>query len=119
MCSRMCEPRIRAESQRGCDQSFDSMPGMVHERSAVKGPTLDAVSPLLTSESCCPNCATAERLYLSRKIIAQARAFQTGVGPFDTAVTLLALDTVAGSGSNGGPPAAPYARAAAFSILRI
>src|ERR1700730_2641580 len=47
VCAFMCERHARAESQRHCGQSSDSMPGMAHDHSAMDHPGVEAVSAVL------------------------------------------------------------------------
>ena len=72
----------------------------------------------MASQSCPSNCDRAERLNLSRKVVPQVTAAQTGVVVLDTRATFLAPDTATAWSSDVGH-APPTASAASFSILRI
>ena len=119
VCAFMCERHARAESQRHCSQPSDSMPGMAHDHSAMDHPGVEAVSAVLVSQSCQTNCVIAERLNVSRKVVPQLTVVQAGAVALKAAAKFVAPDPAAAWSADGGPPAPPTARGAAFSILRI
>jgi hypothetical protein len=118
ICAFMCERHARAESQRHC-QISDSMPGMVHDHSAMDHPVVEAVSEALVSQSCQTNCTTTERLNVWRKVVPQVTAVRSSAVVLSTTAESLVPDFTAVLGLDSGPPAPPPARAASFSILRI
>src|SRR5581483_5563196 len=75
-CALMCERHTRVESPRHCVQSSDTMPGMVHDHSAMNPPAVEAMSPVIVSQSCQTDCVTAERLDASRKVVPQVTVVQ-------------------------------------------
>jgi hypothetical protein len=121
MCALMCERHSRAESQRHCISSADSdtMPGMVHDHSAMNHPAVDASSLVMVSQSCQTSCVTAERLNSSRKVVPQMTEVRTAVVGVDTAADSLMPDPASAWSSDSSPPSPPPAHSASFSILRI
>jgi hypothetical protein len=119
MCSLMCEHQLRADLQRHCNQEPGAMPGMAHHRSSSTHPSIDAVSQLLQSGSCCQDCATSEGLYLAVKTVPQTRVFRTGVERLNATAKSLARGTIAAWSSDSDPPTPPDSHATAFSVLRI
>lgn len=117
VCALMCERHSRAETQRHCSQASDTMPGMAHDHSAMNHPGVDAKSPVLVSQSCRANCVTAERLNVSRNVIPQVTAIQTGTVLLDIRAELPTPDPGSAWSSDSSPPSS--ASAASFSILRI
>jgi len=77
------------------------------------------MSSLLVSQSCEPNCVTAERLNLSRKDVPQVTVVQSGAVVLDTTAKFSTPDPAAAWGLDSGPPSPPSTYAASFSILRI
>jgi|SRR5216684_5737619 len=119
VCAFMCERRARTEIQRHCSQPSDSMPGMVHDHSAMNHPGVDAMSSELMSQSCPTNCVAAVRLNVWRKVIPQVTVVRSSAVVLGNMAKFLAPDFTAGWGLDSGPPAPPSAHAASFSILRI
>ncbi len=113
----MCERHSRAEPQRHCSQASDTMPGMAHDHSAMNHPGVDAKSLVLVSQSCWANCVMAERLNVSRNVIPQVTAIQTGTVLLDIRAELPTPDPGSAWSSDSSPPSS--ASAASFSILRI
>ena len=119
VCAFMCERHARAESQRHCSQTSDSMPGMVHDHSVMDHPVVVAVSAVLVSQSCLTSCVTSERLNVWRKVVPQVTVVRSSTVVLSTTAEFLAPDFTAVWGLDSGPPARSPARAASFSILRI
>jgi len=94
------------------------MPGMTHDHSAMNHPPIHPERPVMASQSCPSNCDRAERLNLSRKIVPQVTAAQTGAVALDTWATFLEPNT-ATTWSSGLGHAPPTASSASFSILRV
>ena len=119
MCALMCERHTRAESQRHCISSSDTMRGMVHEHSAMNHPAVEAMSLVMVSRSCETACVTAERLNASRKVVPHVTVVQTPAVVLDSTTEFLAPGFTAAWGLDSGPPAPPSVHAASFFILRI
>src|SRR6266849_5937539 len=119
LCALMCERHPRAESQRHCSQPSDAMPGMAHDHSGMNHPGIEAISSLLVAQSCQPNCVTAERLAVLRKVVPQVTVVQTAAVVLDTAAKFLVPDPAAAWILDSGPPSPPCGYAPSFSILRI
>ncbi len=119
VCALMCERQSRAESQRHCVQSSDTMAGMVHDHSAMNHPAVQTMSLVMVSHSCLSNCVTAERLNASRKFVPQVTVVESGPVVLDTTAEFAAPDPAIAWSADNGPPASPTAHGASFSILRI
>ena len=74
---------------------------------------------VLMSQSCQPNCVTAERLNVLRRVIPQVTVIQRGTVILDATAEFLTRDPAPAWSSDSGPPAPPPGHAASFSILRI
>ena len=119
VCAFMCQRHLRAERQGHCVPPADTMPGMVHAHSAMNHSSVEAVIPVLVSQSCRSNCVTTERLAASRKIVPQVTAVWSGAVALGATDEFLAPDTAAAWNVDGSPPFSPPAYAASFSILRV
>jgi hypothetical protein len=119
VCALRCERRVLAESERHCGQPSYGMPGMAHDHSAMNHPRVQAMSPAMVSHSCQTNCAVAERLNTSRKIVPQVTVVERGAVVLDTTADFASPDPAAAWSADNGPPAPPTAHGASFSILRI
>src|SRR5260370_31492156 len=95
------------------------MPGMVHDRSGMNRPGVEAISAALVSQWCQTNCATAERLNVWREVVPQGREVRSRAVVLSTTAEFLALDFTAAWGFDSGPPAPSPPHLAPFSILRI
>lgn len=95
------------------------MSGMAHDHSAMNHPGVETMKAVLASQSCQPNCATAERLAFSRKIIPQVTVIRTGAVVLDTAAKSPVPDPAAAWILGSGPPSPTSAYAASFNVLRI
>lgn len=119
ICALMCERQAQAKGERHCSHPAESMPGMVHDRSAMNHPGVEAISAVLVSQLCQTNCVTAERLNVWREVVPRVtEAGSRAVVPSTTA-EFLALDFTAAWGFDSGPPAPSPPHLASFSILRI
>lgn len=118
LCALMCERHRGTESQIHCGQHPQAMPEMAHDHSAMSHQGMCPERPVMASQSCSSNCDRAEPLNLSRKVVPQVTAAQTGAVVLDTWATFLAPDT-ATTWSSGLGHAPPIASVASFSILRI
>ena len=125
MCALMCERHTRAERQRHCVSSsetmpgMDAMPGMAHEHSVVDRSSVEGVSFVMVSQSCQTSCVRAERLNVSRKVVPLVTGVQTTAVVLDRTSEFLTPGFNAAWGLDSGPPARMHARAVSFSILRI
>ena|SRR2546428_9537345 len=119
LCALMCQRRSRAESQRHCVQPTDTMRGMAQGHSAMNHTAVEDMNFVMVSQSCQTNCATAERLNVSRKVVPQVTVVQSGVVVLETTAKLVSPDAAGAWSSDSGPPTPPAAYSASFSILRI
>jgi hypothetical protein len=119
LCALMCERHARAESQRHCSEPSDTMPGMVHDHSAMNHPSVEAMSAVLMAQSCQTNCVTAERVNVWRNVVPQVTLVRSGAVVLRTTAEFLAPDFTGAWGLDSGPPAPPPPHRASFSILRI
>ena len=119
ICALMCERHTRVQTQRHCISPSDTMPGMVHEHSAMNHSAVEAMSLVMVPRSCETACITAERLNASRKVVPQVTAVQTAAVVLDRTTEFLAPVFSAASGLDSGPPAPTPTSAASFSIPRI
>ncbi len=119
MCALMCEGDTRVQTQRHCISSSDTMPGMVHEHSAMNHSAVEAMSLVMVSRSCETACVTAERLNASRKVVPQVTVVQSAAVVLDRTAKFLAPGFTAAWRLYSGPPAPTLTCAASFSILRI
>ena len=98
----------------------ESMPGMVHDHSAMNHSGGMAMRPMLVSQSCQPNCSIAERLAASRKIVPQLTVVESGAVILESATAkFVEPEFTEASSSDSGPPAATTAHFGSFSVLRI
>jgi hypothetical protein len=118
-CALMCERYSRAEAHHHCGQDSDPMPGMAHNRSAMHHSDMGDITLIVAAQSCRTDCAVAERLNTSRKIVAQLTVVQTGAIVLDASPKCLDRDLESAWSLDCGPPSFPSAHAASFSILRI
>ena len=119
VCALMCQRQAQAKGQRHCSHPPESMPGMVHDRSAKNHPGVEAISAVLVSQLCQTNCTTTERLSVWRKIVPQVTAVRSRAVVLSTTAEFLAPDFTAAWGFDSGPPAPSPPHLASFSILRI
>ena len=92
---------------------------MDHGHSAMNHPAFEDTRLVVVSQSCQTNCVIAERLNVSRKVVPQLPVVQTGAVVLKATAKFAAPDPAAALSADSGPPAAPTARGASFSILRI
>ena len=95
------------------------MPGMAHNHSAMHHSGIEEMTLVAGAQSCRTDCAVAERLNTSRRIVPQVTAFQTGAVVLEASPKCLHRDLESTWSLNSGPPSYPSAHAASFSILRI
>jgi hypothetical protein len=95
------------------------MPGMAHNHSAMHHSRSGDITLVGGAQSCRTDCAVAERLNTSRKIVAQLTVVQTGAIVLDTSPKCLDRDLDSAWSLDSGPPSFPSAHGASFSILRI
>ena len=119
VCALVCAGHARAESQRHCSQPSDTMPGMVHDHSAMSHQRVEAISAVLMSQYCQPNCITAERFNVWRKVVPQETAVRSGAVALGTTAKFLAPNLTGAWILDGSPPSPHPAYAASFSVLRI
>ena len=119
VCALMCERQVQAKGQRHCSHPPESMPGMVHDRSAMNHPGVEAISAVLMSQLCQTNCVIAERLTVWREVAPPMTEVRSRAVVLRTTADFLALDFTAAWGFDSGPPAPFPPHLASFSILRI
>jgi hypothetical protein len=121
VCALMCERHSRAGAQQQCGEDSDSMPEMVHNHSAMHHAVVGKVILAVGAQSCPTDCAKAERLNISRKVIPQVTAVETGavVLLLDASSTFLAPQVVAAWSLDSGPPSLTSAYTPSYSVLRI
>jgi hypothetical protein len=95
------------------------MPGMAHNHSAMHHSSSEDMTLVGGAQSCRTDCAAAERLNTSRKIVPQVTVVQTGAIVLDASPKCLDRDLESTGSLDSGPPSFPSAHAASFGILRI
>jgi hypothetical protein len=119
VCAFMCERHLRAEAQRHCGEDSDSMAGMGHDHSAMHHASIGDVTLAVEAQTCQTDCATAERLSISIKVVPQVTGVQTGVVVLDTTFKFLAPDLQSAWSLDSGPPSLSPAYPSSYSVLRI
>ena len=92
---------------------------MVHDHAAMSHMAVEGMSPASVSQTCQTNCATLERLAVSREAVARVIAVQRGTVALETTVKFLGSDLATSRSVDGSPPEPLSAYASSFSILRI
>jgi hypothetical protein len=123
VCALMCEMHLRAQVHHQCGEDSDSMPGMAHNHSpmhhhAVGELALVDATVVVDGQSCQTDCAVAERLNISRKVVRQVTAVQTAV-VLDATAKLLDRDVQSAWSLDSGPPSFPSVHTASYDVLRI
>jgi hypothetical protein len=95
------------------------MPGMAHNHLAMHHSGSGDMTLVGGAQSCRTDCAVADRLNTSRKIVPQVTVVQTGAIVLDASPKCLDRDLESAWSLDCGPPSLPSAHAASFSILRI
>lgn len=95
------------------------MPGMAHNHSAMHQSGSREVTLVMAAQSCRTDCAVAERLNTSRKIVPQVTVVLTGAVALDASPKCLDRDLESAWSIDSGPPSFASADAASYSILRI
>jgi len=95
------------------------MPGMAYDHSAMHHSDVGDMTLVVQAHSCQSDCAVAERLNTSRKIVPHVTVVQTGAVVLDASLKYLDRDLESAWSLDSGPPSFPSAHAASFSILRI
>jgi hypothetical protein len=119
MCALMCERHSRADSRDRCSQNASPMPGMAHADSAMHHHALRNISLVVESQSCQRDCAVAERLNISRKVVPQVTVVVTTAVAMDATFKFLVPGLRAACNLDSGPPSPPPAFTASYSVLRI
>ena len=115
----MCLRHEPVEIQRHCGQPSDAMPEMGHDHAAMNHAAVEAMSPVVVSQSCQMNCFKAERLAVSRKTFLQLTPVQSSAVALDITSKYLVADLATSRLVDGTPPKPFSVYAACFSILRI
>jgi hypothetical protein len=95
------------------------MPSMGHDHSAVHHSAVGDMTLVLQEHSCLSDCAVAERLNTSRKLVPQVTVVQMDAVVLDPSPKCLDRDLESAWSLDDAPPSFPSAQAASFSILRI
>lgn len=121
VCALMCERHSRAGTQHDCGEGSDSMLGMAHDHSAMHHAVVENVILAAGAQSCQTDCAKAERLDISKDVVPQVTAVETGaiILILDATSKSLPAQLVAAWSSDSGPPSFPSAHTANYSVLRI
>jgi len=118
-CALMCERHSRADAHHHCGQDSDPMPGIAHDHSAMHHSAVEDMTLVMQAHSCQADCAVAERLNTSRKIVPQVTVVQTGTVVLDASPKCLDRDVESAWSLDSGPPSFPSGYSASYSILRI
>ena len=121
VCALMCERHSRAGTQHHCDEDSDAMAGMAHDHSPMHHAVVENGILVAGGQSCQTDCAKAERLNISRKVVPQVTAVETGavVLVLDATSKFPPPQVVAAWSLNSGPPSFPSAHTASYGVLRI
>ncbi len=118
-CALMCVRHQRAESQRHCGQPSETMLAMAHHHTAMNHAAVEAMSPVVGSQSCQTNCFTSERLVVSRKTVLQVTPVQSATAALGITAKLLTPDLATSRLADGTPPKPYSVHVSSFNILRI
>ena len=92
---------------------------MAHNHSTMNQPGVEIVSSGLITHSCKMNCASTERLAVSRKSVLRVTPIHNGTMALDATAKVL-LPHLGGSGRlDGTPPELVSLHTPHFSVLRI
>jgi hypothetical protein len=119
VCALMCDRHSRADANHHCRQDSDPMPGMAHDHSAMHHSAVGETTLIVQARSCQADCAAAERLNISRKVVPRLTVVQTGAVVLDASSKFLGPHVEGSWSLDGGPPSLPSAHTASYSILRI
>ena len=121
LCALVCERHSRAEAHHHCSTDSDPMPGMAHNHSAMHQYVVGDMIFVLGAQSCQTDCAVVEQFNISRKVVPQVTAVETGavVLVLDATSKFPPPQVVAAWGLDSGPPSFPSAHTASYSVLRI
>ncbi len=93
---------------------------MAHGHSGMHHSVIAAATLLMVhAQSCQRDCALAELLNISRKVVPQLAAVQAGAVVLDAPPQFLDRDLESAWSLDSGPPSFPFAHTASYSILRI
>jgi hypothetical protein len=95
------------------------MPGMAHNHSATHHSVVGDMTFVVEARSCQTDCAVAEQINISRKVVPQVTVVQTGAVILDATSRFLAPHLESAWSLDSGPPSFPSACTAFYSILRI
>lgn len=95
------------------------MAGMPHSHSAMHQSGVVDIPGLVAAQSCGTDCAVAERLNISKKVVPRVIVVQTGTVVLDASSEFLGFQVVAAWSLDSGPPSFPAAHTASYSVLRI
>ena len=95
------------------------MPGMAHSQSLMHHAGVGGVTLIVQAKPCQADCAAAERLNISRRVVPQVTVVRTGAVVLDATSKFLAPHLETAWSLDSGPPFLPSAYTASYSILRI
>ena len=95
------------------------MPGMAHNHSATHHSVVGDMTFVVEARSCQTNCAVAEQINISRKVVPQVTVVQTGAVVLNATSKLLAPHVESEWSLDSGPPSLPSVYTASYTILRI
>ena len=119
VCALMCAHHSPAGTQHHCGKDSDQMSGMPHNHSAIHHSGIRDIRLVVAAQSCGTDCAAAERINISRKVVPQLKVVQTGAVVLDACAKFLSPHLEGSWSLNSGPPSFPSAHAASYGILRI
>jgi hypothetical protein len=95
------------------------MPGMAHNHSAMHRSFVVDMTLVAEAQSCKTDCAAAERINISRRVVSEGIVVQTGAVVLDASSKFLAPHLADAWSLDSGPPPFPSVYTASYSILRI
>jgi len=120
VCALMCARHSPAGTRHHCGEDSEQMSGMPHNHSAIHHSGIgDIRLVVVAAQSCGTDCAVAERLNGSRKVVHQVAVVQTGALVLEATFKFLTPHLESAWSLDNGPPSFPFAHTASFSILRI
>jgi hypothetical protein len=95
------------------------MAGMGHDQSAIHHASIEDVTLVMQAQSCQTDCAAAERLSISIKVVPQVTVVQTRAAVLDTTFKFLAPSLRSVWSLDSGLPSLHPAYTSSYSVLRI
>jgi hypothetical protein len=95
------------------------MPGMAHDHSAMNHSPVGELTFVVQAHSCQSDCAVAEALNISRRVVPQVTVVQTSTIVRDASSTFLGPHLEGAWNLDSGPPFLPSQCIASYRVLRI